>query len=55
MVSSRKAAWLKEGVTMLIFGQGEPSGIFAGSGELAWVHGQPLFSTEGNSFKSDII
>ncbi len=31
-----------EGVTILIFGQEEPSGMLAGSGELASVHGQPV-------------
>ena len=47
MVSSKYCAWLKEGVTMLILGQGEPSGIVGGSGSDSSVHGQPVLPGGG--------
>ena len=41
MVSSIYCAWLKEGVTILILGQGDPSGMVASKDWLVPVHGQP--------------
>src|SRR6266542_4133802 len=42
MVSSRNCPWLKDGVTMLIHGQGWPSGITSGKPGLSFVQGQPV-------------
>ena len=47
MVSSMNCPWLNEGVTMLIRGHGEPSGIVSGSCGLSSVHGQPVLPGGG--------
>jgi hypothetical protein len=48
MVSSKKGAWLKDGVTMVIFGQVDPPGTCSPlTGALSSVHGQPDLSAGG--------
>src|SRR5713226_3769098 len=47
IVSSINCPWLYDGVTILIRGQGRPSGIVSGNCGLSSVHGQPVLPGGG--------
>ncbi len=47
MVSSINWPWLNEGVTILIFGHGLPSGVVSGIWEASAAQGQPVLPGGG--------
>ena len=49
MVSSRNWPWLYDGVTTVMRGQDEPSGIVPATAGLPSVHGQPVLLAAGSS------